>query len=158
MCTWPQAAWAWGYWVPDMSIQCYTGWHLRIALALGAPMLLICSIGIPLLPVWLLFSQRRNLDSLSTKLRLGFLYKPYWYSSFPAPCNGSKYTAVGLQAHPARGFGQDHFACAWAGLRGVDPSSLCPDCIICCWGRNLHTLCLTLTHLACYCLHALPIS
>ena len=83
-----------------MSIQCYTGWHLRVALALGVPMLLICSIGVPLLPVWLLFSQRKNLDSMSTKIRLGFLYKAYRYSSLPAICNESNFSAFGSLPQP----------------------------------------------------------
>ncbi len=27
-----QATWAWGYWLPDMSIRCFVGWHLRLSL------------------------------------------------------------------------------------------------------------------------------
>ncbi|DBA86046.1 TPA: hypothetical protein ACH3X1_005573 [Trebouxia sp. C0004] len=27
-----RATWAWGYWLPDMSIRCFVGWHLRLSL------------------------------------------------------------------------------------------------------------------------------
>ncbi|KAL0044981.1 hypothetical protein WJX82_004122 [Trebouxia sp. C0006] len=35
------ATWKWDYWVPDMSVQCFAGWHLGLSLALGIPLLLL---------------------------------------------------------------------------------------------------------------------
>ena len=34
-----QANWHAGYWVPDMSIQCFTGWHRKLAIILGTPLM-----------------------------------------------------------------------------------------------------------------------
>ena len=72
-----QAAKKYGYWVPDMSVECLTGWHLRLALGLGVPLLVVCCFGMPLLPVCLLLRHRKELQTASTQLQLGFLYKPY---------------------------------------------------------------------------------
>ena len=34
-----QANWGFGYWMPDMSIQCFTGWHRKLAIILGTPLM-----------------------------------------------------------------------------------------------------------------------
>ncbi len=34
-----QANWHYGYWVPDMSVQCFTGWHRKLAIILGTPLM-----------------------------------------------------------------------------------------------------------------------
>ena len=74
-----QATWAYGYWLPDMSIECFTGWHLKLVWGLGIPLLLLCCLAIPLLPVLLLYHKRRSLTIPTTQSKLGFLYKPYRY-------------------------------------------------------------------------------
>lgn len=72
-----QANWKWGYWVPDMSVKCFDGWHLGFALGLGIPLLVLVFLVIPFLPVFLLFNRRRRLFTTSVKLRLGFIYHSY---------------------------------------------------------------------------------
>ncbi|KAL0045512.1 hypothetical protein WJX82_008793 [Trebouxia sp. C0006] len=72
-----QAAWAQGYWVSDMTLQCFTGLHLKWSMALGVPLLFLVCLVIPLLPAMLLMQHRRHLDSPSTRLSLGFIYHPY---------------------------------------------------------------------------------
>ena len=72
-----QADWPRGYWLPDMSKPCFTGWHLRIALPLGLPLLAVVCCGIPLLPYLLLRRHKRDLQTASVKLQLGFVYRSY---------------------------------------------------------------------------------
>lgn len=71
-----QADWKSGYWYPDMTIPCWTGWHLRHAVSLGVPMLVLCIL-VPLVPVLLLFRQRKYLKSTYVRIRLGFIYQPF---------------------------------------------------------------------------------
>ncbi|KAL0046985.1 hypothetical protein WJX82_003591 [Trebouxia sp. C0006] len=72
-----------GYWVPDMSVQCFAGWHLKLSAGLGAPLGLLGCVVIPLLPCLLLLRQCGHLDSPDVKRRLAFLYCSYrdnfWY-------------------------------------------------------------------------------
>ena len=72
-----QATWPLGYWVPDMSQPCFTGWHLKVSLALGIPLLVIICIGIPLLPYLLLRRHRHQLQTSEVHLHLGFIYRSY---------------------------------------------------------------------------------
>ena len=74
-----QANWRWGYWVPDMTVRCYSSWHLGFSIGLGVPLLLLVFVAIPFLPVFLLFKYRKRLFATSVKLRLGFIYKSYRY-------------------------------------------------------------------------------
>ncbi|KAL0052667.1 hypothetical protein WJX82_005691 [Trebouxia sp. C0006] len=78
--TYPQfarATWAWGYWLPDMSIRCFVGWHLRLSLGLGVPLLLLGCVLIPALPCLLLLRHRRQLQSTAIKVRLDFIFCSY---------------------------------------------------------------------------------
>lgn len=76
-----QAKWARGYWLPDMSVQCFTGWHLKLVLGLGLPVGLLACVGIPLLPALLLFKHRQQLQtSTAIQARFGFLYRHYRYA------------------------------------------------------------------------------
>lgn len=72
-----------GFWVPDMSVKCFAGWHLKLSAGLGAPLALIGCVFIPLLPCLLLLHQCGHLDSPDVKRRLAFLYCSYrdnfWY-------------------------------------------------------------------------------
>ena len=72
-----QADWHHGYWVPDMGFQCFTGWHLKVALALGLPLLLLTWLVIPLMPTLLLFSRRQELNKPEVQLQLGYIYQCY---------------------------------------------------------------------------------
>ena len=44
-----------------MTVQCFEGWHLPFSLGLGIPLLVLVVIGIPFLPIFLLFKHRRKL-------------------------------------------------------------------------------------------------
>ncbi|KAL0038989.1 hypothetical protein WJX77_004333 [Trebouxia sp. C0004] len=72
-----------GFWVPDMSVECFAGWHLKLSAGLGAPLAILGCVVIPLLPCLLLLHQRGHLDSPDVKRRLAFLYCSYrdnfWY-------------------------------------------------------------------------------
>lgn len=72
-----QANWRWGYWVPDMTIKCYQGWHLGFSAGLGVPLLLLVAVAIPFLPAFLLFKYKTKLKETSVKIRVGFLYHSY---------------------------------------------------------------------------------
>lgn len=60
-----------------MSKACFTGWHLRVSLALGVPLLALVCCGIPLLPFLLLTPYKKDLQTALVKLKLGFVYTSY---------------------------------------------------------------------------------
>ncbi|GMH38953.1 hypothetical protein BSKO_06851 [Bryopsis sp. KO-2023] len=65
------------FWVQDTSVRCYTGSHAFLVGFVGAPGLLLISIGFP---GWLLFKLTRSTESLEQEqvVRLyGFLYQAY---------------------------------------------------------------------------------
>ena len=72
-----QAEWPLGYWVPDMSMPCFTDWHLKVSLSLGLPLLIIICLGVPLLPYLLLRRYKRQLETPAVKLQVGFIYRSY---------------------------------------------------------------------------------
>lgn len=72
-----QATAEWGYWVPDMAVQCFRGWHLPLSLGLDIPFLLLLILGIPFLPVWTLFKRRKMLGTTQMKLHFGWIYHSY---------------------------------------------------------------------------------
>ena len=65
-----------GYWLPDMTVECWTGLHLFHALLPGVPLMIICVL-IPSLPVCLLWRGRKQLKADHIRSRLGFIYRPY---------------------------------------------------------------------------------
>lgn len=60
-----------------MSKACFTGWHLRVSLPLGVPLLALVCCGIPLLPYLLLRPHKKDLQTAAVKLKLGFVYRSY---------------------------------------------------------------------------------
>lgn len=72
-----QATWPAGYWVSDMTIQCFEGAHLRWAGVIGVPLLLLTGVGIPLASLSVLLYHRRRLNLVPIRLRYGFMYQPY---------------------------------------------------------------------------------
>ncbi|DBA90089.1 TPA: hypothetical protein ACH3X1_003408 [Trebouxia sp. C0004] len=72
-----QADWHNGYWLPDMTVQCFTGWHKRLAIILGTPLMALTWSVIPLLPAALLFLHRGNLNAPRIQLQLGYIYRVY---------------------------------------------------------------------------------
>lgn len=72
-----QATWHRGYWVADMTQACFTGWHLKWSLALGAPLLFLVCLVIPVLPALLLVRHRKQLSAPSVRRNLQFIYQPY---------------------------------------------------------------------------------
>ena len=71
-----QAQWPGGYWLPDMTMQCWTGAHRFHALLPGVPLSIICVL-IPSLPVLLLWRSRKQLQTNKIRSRVGFIYRPY---------------------------------------------------------------------------------
>lgn len=69
-----QARAEWGYWVPDMTVQCFQEWHLPLSFGLGIPLLLLLVLGIPFLPVWTIFKRRKMLGTTQMKLHFGRIY------------------------------------------------------------------------------------
>lgn len=72
-----QATARWGYWVPDMTVQCFQGWHTVLSLGLGIPLLLLVCVGIPSLPLALLYKHPQKLNTTAVQLRLGSIYTSY---------------------------------------------------------------------------------
>ena len=71
-----QARWPGGYWLPDMTMQCWTGSHRFHALLPGLPLSIICVL-IPSLPVLLLWRSRKQLQTDQIRSPVGFIYRPY---------------------------------------------------------------------------------
>ena len=67
-----------GYWVPDIDQECWEGWHLKWALALGLPCMLLFCFGVPL-GTWLALRGVGRAASLSEGASnpLSFLYDNY---------------------------------------------------------------------------------
>lgn len=72
-----QATWHRGYWLSDMSMECFTGQHMRWSGFLGVPLLVITTLSMPLISLGLLLYHRGSLDLTSVRLRYGFIYSPY---------------------------------------------------------------------------------
>ncbi|KAG9403226.1 hypothetical protein AC1031_005873 [Aphanomyces cochlioides] len=67
---------------PDLDVQCYTDSHYRWMYYVGAPGLLGFSFGVPVMALCILYSKRSQLETMKTKLELGFMYmgfKPQYY-------------------------------------------------------------------------------
>lgn len=60
-----------------MTVQCFTGKHLRWSGYIGVPLLLLTGLGIPLVSLAVLLYHRHALDLTSVRLRYGFIYRPY---------------------------------------------------------------------------------
>ncbi|KXZ43646.1 hypothetical protein GPECTOR_84g322 [Gonium pectorale] len=81
-----KAAWRNGYWVRDMSQECYTGVHLRLYVPIGITAVLVLCFGPPLASLLLLWRRRAALSSKRVHQRYNFLYTRYkprffWWES-----------------------------------------------------------------------------
>ena len=72
-----QADWHSGYWVPDTSVECFGGWHRKLSIILGTPLMSLTWVIIPLMPTFLLFRHRHNLSAPQVQLQLGYIYRDY---------------------------------------------------------------------------------
>ncbi|KXZ42565.1 hypothetical protein GPECTOR_134g619 [Gonium pectorale] len=72
-----KATWAYGYWIRDMSQQCYSGVHLWFYVPVGVAAVLLFSLMPPALSFVLLWRNRHELDDVGTVQRYGFLYSRY---------------------------------------------------------------------------------
>lgn len=66
-----------GYWVLDMSQECYVGWHKAWAFGLGLPVTLLLCGGVPIGLLWLLLGNKSRLTDKSFRGAFGFLYRNY---------------------------------------------------------------------------------
>ncbi|PNH11035.1 hypothetical protein TSOC_002159, partial [Tetrabaena socialis] len=81
-----RATWGWGYWIRDMNAQCYAGTHLSLYLPIGVVAFHLFCLAPPLVFYALLWCKRKQLSTLSTIQRFGFLftrYRPkyFWWES-----------------------------------------------------------------------------
>lgn len=72
-----QAVWKHGYWLSDMTVECFTGKHLHWAGFIGLPLLLLTGLFVPIVTLGALLYHRKELDRLDIRLHYGFLYRPY---------------------------------------------------------------------------------
>jgi hypothetical protein len=72
-----------GYWVLDIEQPCFEGWHLKWALGLGLPCVVVFCIVVPLATLWLLWRARHHVGNLGTSngpaaaVPVAFLYADY---------------------------------------------------------------------------------
>ncbi|PNH07024.1 hypothetical protein TSOC_006527 [Tetrabaena socialis] len=72
-----QAAWPHGYWIRNMSQECYSGVHLRLWVPIGAVFVVLVCFGIPLLSFVVMYAHRTELDTVHVAQTYGFLYRRY---------------------------------------------------------------------------------
>ena len=60
-----------------MTVQCFTGKHMRWSGFIGVPLLLVTGLFVPLVTLVILMHHCHALDLTSVRLRYGFLYRPY---------------------------------------------------------------------------------
>jgi hypothetical protein len=66
------------YWLDeDSSIRCWGSDHTYNSISLGLPILLIWTLGMPILMFSLLMMNRRGLKDTETRVKLGYLYNGY---------------------------------------------------------------------------------
>jgi hypothetical protein len=67
----------WGYWVSAIEQQCFSGYHLRWALGLGLPSVVLWCVVVPVAMGVGLYMCRSRADSDSFREHFGFLYRTY---------------------------------------------------------------------------------
>jgi hypothetical protein len=67
----------WGYWVGSINQQCFAGFHLRWAMGLGLPSVLLWCVIVPVAMGVGLHMCRSRADSGSFREHFGFLYRTY---------------------------------------------------------------------------------
>ncbi len=73
-----QATWKHGYWIRDMTQECFTGVHKSLYLPIGIVSTLVFCVGPPLTTFVLLWRHREKLQTdTHIKQRYGFLYHRY---------------------------------------------------------------------------------
>lgn len=56
-----QATWEYGYWISDMDVERFQGWHKAVTLGPALPSLLFFTLGIPALVAFLIGKRRQIL-------------------------------------------------------------------------------------------------
>eukprot|EP00877_Chromochloris_zofingiensis_P009217 jgi/Chrzof1/4549/Cz14g17250.t1 len=65
------------YWVFDVEQKCWEGWHMKWALALGVPCVVVFCVGVPVGIVLILSRNRSRLKDLSFRMHFGFMYRNF---------------------------------------------------------------------------------
>lgn len=65
------------YWVKDTDVECYTGDHLGLLLALGLPLLIVVTLGLPAWILSMLVAFRHSLDDVKIMGSYAFLFDSY---------------------------------------------------------------------------------
>ncbi|CDW85128.1 UNKNOWN [Stylonychia lemnae] len=61
----------------DLEIECYRGQHFFWALAVALPAMIVWGLGIPFFGLALLLRNKKQLDQIVTRQKLGFLFRGY---------------------------------------------------------------------------------
>ncbi|CAG9326023.1 unnamed protein product [Blepharisma stoltei] len=71
------------FWLVDnLNIRCWDGNHMFYIFTVSIPAIIVWGIGIPTITLYFLFKNRRKLDTLSIRLRFGFLFNGYKTNAF----------------------------------------------------------------------------
>ncbi len=60
-----------------MTVECFGGWHRKLSIILGIPLMALTWLVIPFMPTFILFRHRYNLSAPQVQLRLGYIYHDY---------------------------------------------------------------------------------
>ena len=72
-----QATWEYGYWISDMDVERFQGWHKAVTLGPALPSLLFFTLGIPALVAFLIGKRRQMLHTTRCKEKIGYMYRAY---------------------------------------------------------------------------------
>ncbi|TNV74918.1 hypothetical protein FGO68_gene11958 [Halteria grandinella] len=61
----------------DLDVVCYRGIHWTIAIGVSLPVIIIFSLGIPIVGFWVIYKNKEDLQKPFFKKRYGFLYSGY---------------------------------------------------------------------------------
>ena len=74
------------FWVQDYSMQCYQGWHMIMALAVGVPGVLLWCISVPLGTALFLRRNQHRLDEPLFEANFGMMYQEYLPDKYYHEC------------------------------------------------------------------------
>lgn len=71
------------FWLTDnLDIRCWDGSHVFYSVSVALPSIIVWGIGIPSTCLYFLWKNHRNLESISVRLRFGFLFNGYKNRSY----------------------------------------------------------------------------
>ncbi|CAG9326025.1 unnamed protein product [Blepharisma stoltei] len=71
------------YWLVDnLDIRCWNSRHIFYSLVVAVPSIIVWGIGIPTVSLFFLWRNKRALDTISVRLKFGFLFNGYKYRAY----------------------------------------------------------------------------